>query len=172
MHSCDDILHIKQTGWLSFLRCRCPEEGVVEEVAVTLHTPTDPTDRCVGSVRIEWVPGRLDALEPRLKAEGSNLKVLALFPEILAPFHEMKDGRLSPDDFINGLLLLGVKPTPHAPVPAHPASMTCPACSRLFAVAGCCHSHPMHGSVVCRLCSLLAEHPYPDIAVGVCHAQG
>jgi hypothetical protein len=64
--------------------------------------------------------------------------MLALFPELLRPLHDMVHGQLTPDTFIKGLLKVGVnapkQQTQHAPY-VSPA-LTCEGCGGLFSKRG------------------------------------
>lgn len=54
MHAIDDIERIRREGTLTYIRAARsaghPDQSVVEYVGITLSTPSDATDRCVGKV--------------------------------------------------------------------------------------------------------------------------
>ncbi|HKR41654.1 MAG TPA: hypothetical protein VJU59_18605 [Paraburkholderia sp.] len=132
----DEIERIKRDGFLTYFRSTrqlgSPDEEVIEEVSVTLRTPDDPADRCVARVEVQWVSHFVNAsLAPRLKAEAGNIKMLALFPEILSPFFAMDHGALSPDAFVAGLIRLGIQPE-SGNASYKPLARTCSQCAGLF----------------------------------------
>ncbi len=159
MHPIDEVERIKRDGFLTYFRSdgqrgSPDQEQVVESVSVTLRTPTDPIDRCVAYVRIEWVPHFVNAaLAPRLKAEADSVKMLALYPEILAPFFAMSHGSLSPDAFVDGLRKMGVKQD-GGNREYMPRARTCIRCTGLFAPEDCnIHSVDPFG-YICAYCSM------------------
>ena len=137
MQAIDEVERIRRAGRLTYYRsvggpCH-PAREVVEQVAVMLRTPDDPRNRCVGNVVIEWVRHFANgALAPRVKAEGGEAKMLALFPEILAPFFQMRHGSLTPDEYVQGLIGLGIVAEPRN-FPFESGTTTCAHCRGLFA---------------------------------------
>lgn len=115
MIAIDDVDRLKREGFLTYFRLpgesREPGEVVVESVAITLRTPSDPRDRCVEEMVVEFLASPYDEdklLYPRLNIEQGALKMLALFPEVLLPFLSMTHWALSPDEFVAGLRRIGV----------------------------------------------------------------
>lgn len=95
MQAIDEIERIKRDGSLTYFRSSrhpaSPDQEVIESISVALSTPDDPLGKCVAHIEVDWVPHFVNAaLAPRLKAEAGNVKMLALFPEILSPFFEMR----------------------------------------------------------------------------------
>lgn len=136
MYAVDDIERIRREGILTYIRAAGgaghPDQSVVEYVGITLSTRSDPTDRCVGNVVIEWVPHFANAaLAARVKAQAGNLKMLALFPEILSPVFGMRAGHITPDEFVQGLEALGVRQRPSA-IPFVPSALQCVRCDGIF----------------------------------------
>lgn len=112
MHAIDEIERVKKEGWFTYVRDRtCTlEHDDVETVTIELHTPSDPDGRVVSSFMVMWVPHFADfSVAPRLEATAGELKMLAVFPELLQPFLAIDHGELSPDQFIAALENLGVK---------------------------------------------------------------
>lgn len=141
MQAIDEIGRIKRDGSLTYFRSTrqsgSPDQQVIESVSVTLRTPDDPLGKCVAHVEVEWVPHFANAaLAPRLNSEGGNLKMLALFPEILSPFFAMDHGELSPDAFVEGLLKIGVRPD-DGNASYKPLACVCSQCDSLFAPEVC-----------------------------------
>jgi hypothetical protein len=149
MHAIDEVERIKRDGTLTCHRFAgsfynaCDKE-VVEAVIIELTTPQDTPDSCVEQVTVEWVPYfACGELAPRITAIAGSLKMLALFPKILRPFHNMVHGQLTPEAFIQGLLKIGVnapkQQTQYAPY-VSPA-LTCVGCEGLFSK----RDYPNHG---------------------------
>lgn len=137
MQAIDEVERIKREGFLTYYRGTrqpgTPDQQVIEFVSVTLRTPDDPVGRCVAHVEVEWVPHFVNAsLAPRLKAEAGNVKMLALFPEILSPFFSMDHGYLSPNAFVAGLLKVWVRPD-DGNASYTPLARSCARCAGLFA---------------------------------------
>lgn len=157
MQAIDEIERIKHDGFLTYYRSTrqpgSPDQEVIELVSVTLRTPDDPAGRCVAHVEVEWVPHFVNAaLAPRLKAEASNVKMLALFPEILSPFFAMDHGYLSPDAFVAGLIKLGVRPDDDN-ASYEPLARTCGHCKGLFAPEVCKPDTDHAGAEICVFCN-------------------
>ena len=155
MHAVDDIERIRREGTLTYMRASGggghPDKSVVEYVGVTLCTSSDPVDRCVGNVVIEWVPHFANAaLAPRVKAQAGNLKMLALFPEILSPVFSMRAGHITPDEFVQGLEALGVRQRAST-VPFVPAAIRCVRCDGIFDKREV-EQHPE--GLVCTMCGI------------------
>lgn len=155
MHAVDDIERIRREGTLTYIRAAGgaghPDQSVVEYVGITLSTPSDATDRCVGNVVIEWVPHFANAaLAPRVKAQAGNLKMLALFPEILSPVFGMRAGHITPDEFVRGLDALGVRQRPSA-IPFVPSALKCVRCNGIFDKVELAQ-HPE--GLVCTMCAI------------------
>lgn len=161
MHAIDELDRIKRDGFLTYSRFSRPSSGpdqeVTEWVSVTLRTPDDPVDKCVAHVEVEWTPYFVNAsLAPRLKAEASNAKMLALFPEILSPFLAMEHGHLTPDDFVAGLVKIGVRPEA-GNASYTPLARTCARCTGLFAPEDCDTLSADANGNICDYC-VAGEH--------------
>jgi hypothetical protein len=120
MSAVDDVDRLKREGFLTYFRLPgyscAPDETVVEAVAITLRTPTDPRDRCVEEVVVEFLASPYEEdrlLYPRLHVEQGALKMLALFPGVLIPFSKMNHWALSPDEFVAGLRRIGIHESGH-----------------------------------------------------------
>jgi hypothetical protein len=162
MHAIDELDRIKRDGFLTYFRfCRqsgSPDQQVTESVSVSLRTPEDPVDKCVARVEVEWTPYFVNAsLAPRLKAEASNMKMLALFPEILSPFFAMEHGHLTPDDFVAGLVKIGVRPEA-GNASYTPLARTCARCTGLFAPEDCDTRSADANGNICGYC--VADEQY------------
>lgn len=162
MQAIDEVERIRRDGFLTYFRCTrqpgSPDQEVIELVSVTLRTPNDPQDRCVARVDIEWVAHFVNAsLAPRLKAEVGGIKMLALFPEILAPFFAMNHGHLSPDAVVAGLLRIGVRPE-SGNASYRPLARSCSRCGGLFAPEDCTAISADVPDSVCIYCRMESPH--------------
>lgn len=163
MHAIDDIDVIKTHGYLRYYRFFGPaksntqDNDPVESVVVQLNTPNDPDGRCVGLVTIEWVSRFCNgALSPVLVAEGSNAKMLALFPELLTPFFEMKSGELAPEALIVALSKIGITSgEPDKAFVSH--TVKCCDCASLFPSQLCTSPGPKAHSFRCDYCAISAD---------------
>jgi hypothetical protein len=161
MQAIDEVDRIKREGTLTYYRHHgarvALDTDVVESIEIILKTPNDPSARCLEVVQIEWLPHFANgALAPRVKANAGGAKMLALFPEILAPFYSMQHGELTPEAFIEGLLKVGVSPAPRR-LPYEALSITCVCCRSLFDNRHCSTYDNEMGGFCCDWCSVSAR---------------
>lgn len=171
MQAIDEVERIRRTGTLTYFHAAGgeghPDPEVIEYVAVTLTTPDDPPDRCVGNVVVEWASHFANgALAPRIKAEGGNAKMLHLFPQILAPFAHMEHGALTPGRYMELLEARGIRRHTGNRLLDSP-TMSCARCQGLFPVADYSARHAKAQAPLCQWCaSWLAMEGHPDAASG------
>lgn len=158
MQAIDEVERLKREGVLAFSRRIGTRDAmdteVVESVVVALSTPSDPHGKCVEVVQIEWVPHFCNgALAPRVNAESGGAKMLALFPQILAPFLDMENGYLTPTDFIEGLVKVGVLAADRGESFRAPA-VICARCKGLFGPKDCKTSNAESAGLICDYCAV------------------
>lgn len=185
MHAIDEVKRIKRYGWLTFSRHSPshahPDLSVVEEVAITLRSPTDPQGHCVEEIVVRWTSNRtMGSLIPSIYLEGGQAKLVALFPQILTPFLDMNDGHLTPDALIQRLLKVGVSPSRPGQLYLSP-TVTCSRCNSLYRKSDCTTPDPQNpDGVLCVWCVFItnsdaaapeaAHQAHTDFAeYGACH---
>lgn len=160
MEAVDETDRVRRQGWLTFTRSapntQDPDDPVVEELVITLRTPSDPTGKCVAEVKVLWA-GRHGPLTPCLVADGSAAKMLALYPEVLVPFLAMDNGRITPEALIDGLLKVGVVQRGRGEPFVSPM-VSCSRCRQMFANEDCATPDPLvRDETMCHLCAILSE---------------
>lgn len=163
MKAIDEIDRVRREGRLTFSRHAPPaydlDQEVVEEVVISLSTPRDPPGRCVEKVAVQWTSIRtMGSLIPSIYLDGGEAKLLALFPQILAPFVQMNGGHLTPDALIEGLKKVGVV-AGHPDKPYVSPTITCARCGDLYRKTDCMTVDTLSSSgVICKWCVWREEH--------------
>jgi hypothetical protein len=75
-----------------------------DTIYIQLSSDSDPAGKCIASVHIVWKPYfACGSLAPHLELEGGDLKFIAMFPEILGVFLNMKHQAITMKEVLAGI---------------------------------------------------------------------